>query len=63
MVKFYIDNKGNIIEIVKLKKVRSVIFKEIFKKMLEIVELVVIEGGGKIVYILGYRFGGKIGIV
>ena len=61
VVKSYTDNKGNITETVKPKKVRSVISKETSKKMLEIAESVVTEGGGKIAYIPGYRLGGKTG--
>ncbi|MEG0050957.1 MAG: stage V sporulation protein D [Terrisporobacter sp.] len=61
LVKAYTDNKGNITEKVESTKVRQVISKETSKEMLDIMNSVVTEGGGKIAYLPGYRLGGKTG--
>lgn len=61
VVKGYTDNKGNIVEKIEPKVVRQVISEETSKKMMDIIESVVSEGGGKIAYLPGYRLGGKTG--
>lgn len=61
LVKGYTDNKGNVIEEVAPKSVRKVVSEETSKKMLEIAQSVVSDGGGKIAYLPGYRLGGKTG--
>ena len=61
LVKAYTDNKGNITEQVEPTKVRQVISKETSEEMLDIMNSVVTEGGGKIAYLSGYRLGGKTG--
>lgn len=61
VVKGYTDNKGNVVEEIKPKVVRQVISEETSKKMMDIAESVVSEGGGKSAYIPGYRIGGKTG--
>lgn len=61
LVKGYTDNKGNVIEEIAPKSVRKVVSEETSKKMLEIAQSVVSDGGGKIAYLPGYRLGGKTG--
>ncbi|SCH15765.1 MULTISPECIES: stage V sporulation protein D [unclassified Romboutsia] len=61
LVKAYTDNKGNVVEEVKSKVVRTVLSEETSKKMMEIAQSVVTDGGGKTAYIPGYRIGGKTG--
>ena len=61
LVKGYTDNKGNVIEEIAPKSVRKVISEETSKKMLEIAQSVVSQGGGKTAYLPGYRLGGKTG--
>ncbi|MGN1033451.1 MAG: penicillin-binding transpeptidase domain-containing protein, partial [Intestinibacter sp.] len=61
LVKAYTDNEGNITEEVEPKTVRQVVSKETSKKMLEVMNSVVTDGGGKIAYLPGYRLGGKTG--
>lgn len=61
LVKGYTDNKGNVIEEIAPKSVRKVISEETSKKMLEIAQSVVSDGGGKTAYLPGYRLGGKTG--
>ena len=61
IVKAYTDNKGNVVEEVKSKVVRTVLSEETSKKMMEIAQSVVTDGGGKTAYIPGYRIGGKTG--
>lgn len=61
LVKGYTDNKGNVIEEIAPKSVRKVVSEETSKKMLEIAQSVVSDGGGKTAYLPGYRLGGKTG--
>lgn len=61
VVKGYTDNKGNVVEKIEPKVVRNVISEETSKEMMDIIESVVSEGGGKIAYLPGYRLGGKTG--
>ena len=61
IVKAYTDNKGNIVEEVEPKVIRTVLSEETSKKMMEIAQSVVTDGGGKTAYIPGYRIGGKTG--
>lgn len=61
LVKAYTDNEGNITKQIEPKTVRQVVSTETSKKMLEVMESVVTDGGGKIAYLPGYRLGGKTG--
>lgn len=61
LVKAYTDNEGNITQKVEPKTVRQVVSEETSQKMLEVMNSVVTDGGGKIAYLPGYRLGGKTG--
>lgn len=61
IVKRIEDKNGKTIKKFKKKKVRQVVSKKTAKKISEIMEYNVTEGGGKTAYIPGYRVGGKTG--
>lgn len=61
LVKQIVNSDMGIVENTRPEVVRQVISKETSKKMCEILESVVSEGGGKNAYLAGYRIAGKTG--
>lgn len=61
IVKELVDNEGKVIHRFEETLVRQVISKKTSEEMRGIMEAVVSEGSGKVVYIPGYRIGGKTG--
>lgn len=61
IVKQICDKDGNVIKNIDPEEVRQVISGETSKKMCEILEGVVAEGGGRNAYVSGYRVAGKTG--
>lgn len=61
VVKQVIDAEGNITKNTEPTVIRQVISEETSRKMREVLEGVVSEGGGKNAYVAGYRVAGKTG--
>ncbi|NMB33064.1 MAG: PASTA domain-containing protein [Clostridium sp.] len=61
LVKEIIDWEGNIIERFEPEIIRNVISKKTSQTLMDVLEGVVSEGGGKNAYVKGYRVAGKTG--
>ncbi|MBE7028677.1 MAG: PASTA domain-containing protein [Ruminococcaceae bacterium] len=61
VVKKYVDDEGNVIEEFKTEVVRQVISEETSKLLCQVLENVVVDGGGKSAFIQGYHIAGKTG--
>lgn len=61
LVKQILDADGNVVKSYGTEVKRQVISNETSKKVCEVLESVVTDGGGKNAYIPGYRVGGKSG--